>query len=207
MNAVLEALNFRHACKKFNPEKKINKKDLDQILQCAVLSPNSFGMEAWKFLVVESDKVKKALRPVCWNQPQITDASHVVVILARPGIVNYENDYVKATFAGRNLPEDLTLAYIKKYENHMKTEVLPRMSYYAWCSKQCYIALANIMTAAASIKIDSCPMEGFEKEAVENVLKIDKDKYEVAVLVALGFRLGEQSVRRRHAFNELVEYI
>ena len=206
MNAVLEALNFRHACKKFDPEKKIGKRDLDQILECAVLSPSSFGMEPWKFIVIASDEVKKELRPACWDQPQITDSSHVVVILAKPDIVGYENDYVKSSFARRNLPDDLTNAYIERYKNHVKAEILPRMSYYAWCSKQCYIALANIMTAAASKKIDSCPIEGFEKKAVEKVLKIDPGKYEVAVIVALGFRSGEQSVRRRHSFQDLVEY-
>ena len=206
MNSVLEALEFRHACKKFDPQKKIDQKDLDDILDCAILSPTSFGMEAWKFVVIASDQLKKELRPACWDQPQITDSSHVIVILAKPDIVDFNNDYVRQSFARRNLPEDLTNAYIEKYKYHMETEVLPIMSFYAWCSKQCYIALANIMTAAAAKKIDTCPIEGFEKKAVEKVLKLDTSKFEVAVVVALGFRAVEQHERRRHPKEELIEY-
>lgn len=206
MNLVLEALKFRHACKKFIPDKKIDQKDMDEIMECAVLSPSSFGMEAWKFIVLTSDREKEKLRPACWNQPQITDSSHVIVILARPGIVNFNHDYVRKSFERRQLPDDMTNAYLEKYKNHMEKEVLPRMSYYAWCSKQCYIALANIMTAAAAKKIDTCPIEGFEKDDVETALGIDTSEYEVAVVVALGFRAGEQTPRRRHSKTDLVEY-
>ena len=130
----------------------------------------------------------------------------MIVILARPPLVTPSNDYVKATFLRRDLPEDATLAYIDRYKWYMGTEVLPRMSTYAWCAKQCYIALANIMTTAASMGIDSCPMEGFEKDKVESILKIDKKECEVAVLVALGFRAGEQTPRRRHESETLIEY-
>ena len=206
MNAVIDALKFRHACKKFDPEKKIPHKKLGIILEAACLSPSSFGMEAWKFLVLESKEIREQLRPVCWDQAQITDASHVIVILARPSLVAPSNDYVKANFLRRELPEDATLAYIDRYKWHMETEVFPRMSAYAWCAKQCYIALANIMSAAASMGIDSCPMEGFEKDKVETILKIDKKEYEVAVLVALGFRAGGQTPRRRHESKTLIEY-
>ena len=207
MNPVIKALNFRHACKLFDPEKKISKKHMDMIVTAAHLSPTSFGVEAWKFLVISSDAVKKTLRPACWNQPQITDASHVIVILSKPGVVDPSNEYIKLNFERRGLPQDMTKAYIEKYKNHMETEVFPRMSAYAWCSKQCYIGLANIMITAASEGIDSCPIEGFEKEWVEKVLNIDTKQYEVAVVVALGYRTKEQPERRRHPIDSIVEYI
>ena len=207
MRSVLESLKFRHACKKFDPQRKIEKKDLEEILDCAVLSPTSFGMEAWKFIVVESEQAKKKLRPVCWDQPQITDSSHVVLILAEPSVVSFDTEYVKAAFARRELPDDLTKAYIQRYKTHMETEVRPRMSYFSWCSKQCYIALANIMTAAASKGIDSCPIEGFEKDGVEKVLKLDTSKYEAVVIVALGFRAGDQPPRRRRSKDDLIGYM
>ncbi len=79
------------------------------------------------------------------------------------------------------------------------------MSLYAWCSKQCYIALANIMTTAASMGIDSCPMEGFEKDRVEQILEIDTQELEVVVLVALGYRADKQPPRRRHSKDMLVK--
>jgi nitroreductase len=205
MNAIIDALHFRHACKKFDPDKKIAPKDLDTILEAARLSPSSFGMEAWKFLVLQSADIRKKLRPACWDQVQVTDSSHVIVILARPDLVTPGNPYVDKSFAGRGLPEDATKAYIEKYKWYMETEVFPRMSLYAWCCKQCYIALANIMTAAASLGIDSCPMEGFEKDRVESVLGLDTGEFEVAVLVALGFRAGDQPPRHRYAKETLVE--
>jgi nitroreductase len=205
MNAIIDALNFRHACKKFDPDKKIAPKDLDTILEAARLSPFSFGMEAWKFLVLQSQDIRRKLRPACWDQAQVTDSSHVIVILARPNLVVPDNPYVAKSFGRRGLPEDATKAYIEKYKWYMETEVFPRMNLYAWCCKQCYIALANIMTAAAVMGIDSCPMEGFEKDRVETILEIDTQKFEVAVLVALGYRAGDQSPRRRHAREMLVE--
>ncbi len=206
MNPVIKALNFRHACKLFDPRKKISKANLEMILTAAHLSPTSFGMEAWKFFVIGSDETKKALRPACWNQPQITDASHVIVICAKPRVADPSSDYVRMNFERRGLPMDATKAYIEKYKNHMETEVFPRMSAYAWCAKQCYIALANIMTAAASEEIDTCPIEGFEKQWVEKALQIDTQEYEVAVIVALGYRMKEQPPRRRHPIEHLVEY-
>lgn len=206
MNPVVEALKFRHACKKFNPNKKISETDLDSILEAACLSPTSFGMEAWKFMVLESPGIREKLRPACWDQPQVTDASHVIVILARPGLIAAGTDYVKQSFMRRQLPEEATLAYIDRYKWYMETEVDPVMTPYAWCAKQCYIGLANIMTAAAALGIDTCPMEGFEKNKVEQVLEIDTDEYEVAVLVALGFRAGEQTPRLRHDKTRLIEF-
>ncbi|MCP3940741.1 MAG: NAD(P)H-dependent oxidoreductase [Desulfobacteraceae bacterium] len=206
MNPVIDALKFRHACKKFDPQKKIAGPELDIILEGARLSPTSFGMEAWKFLVVVSDDIRQALRPACWDQPQVTDSSHLVVILARPSLIDPSNDYVKSSFLRRELSEDITQAYIKKYKWHMEKEVFSRMNAYAWCSKQCYIALANMMTTAASMGIDSCPMEGFEKDRVEALLEIDTRAFEVAVLVAFGYREGEPSVRRRYSLGQLVEF-
>ncbi|MCG8615392.1 MAG: NAD(P)H-dependent oxidoreductase [Desulfobacterales bacterium] len=205
MNPVVEALKFRHACKKFDTEKKISDTDLDTILEAACLSPTSFGMEAWKFLVLASRDIREKLRPACWDQAQVTDSSHVIVILARPGLITPENEYVLQNFLRRELPEDATKAYVERYGRYLETEVYPRMSTYAWCAKQCYIGLANIMTAAASLGIDTCPMEGFEKERVEAVLDIDTEEFEVAVLVALGYRAGEQTPRRRHDRERLVE--
>ncbi len=207
MNPVVEALNFRHACKKFDPAKKISKTHMDLIMTSAYLSPTSFGMEAWKFIVISSEDLKKKLRPFCWDQPQITEASHIIILMSKSALTIPPNEYITMNFKRRGLSDDITQAYIEKYKNHMKTEVYPRMNAYAWASKQCYIALANIMTTAASEKIDSCPIEGFEKERVEKVLNIDTSLYEISVIVALGYRAQEQSQRHRHPIENIVEYM
>ncbi len=207
MNAVLEALQFRHACKKFDPERKIPKQELEMILECGHLSPSSFGMEPWKFLVIQNPDLRARLREVCWNQAQITDASDIVVILVKPDALKPDTDYIKAMFHRRNMPDDAEKAYLDRYRSHMQAEVEPVMSYYSWGSKQCYIALANMMTAAAAGGIDSCPIEGFEKQGAEKVLEIDTDQFEVAVIFALGYRAGEQSIRLRADSSDVIEYI
>jgi nitroreductase len=206
MNAVLEALKFRHACKKFDPERKIPREDLDTILECGRLSPSSFGMEPWKFLVIQDAALRQRLRKACWDQPQITDSSDVVVILTKPRVIQPDTDYVKSMFARRGLTKEAEKAYLERYKSHLTSEIEPLMSYYAWGSKQCYIALGNMMTAAAASGIDSCPIEGFEKKAVESVLDVDTDQYQVAVVFALGYRLGEQTPRLRLDYDEVVEY-
>ncbi|MCP3667581.1 MAG: NAD(P)H-dependent oxidoreductase [Gammaproteobacteria bacterium] len=206
MNPVLEALQFRHACKKFDSERKIPREDLEMILECGRLSPSSFGMEPWKFLVIQNGALRARLREVCWNQPQITDSSDVVAILVKPDVIMPETDYVKSMFGRRNLPEDAEKAYLERYKSHLEGEVEPLMSYYAWGSKQCYIALSNMMTAAAASGIDSCPIEGFGKHDVEKVLEIDTDHYQIAVIFALGYRAGDQTPRLRLDSSEVIEY-
>ncbi|WP_022669211.1 NAD(P)H-dependent oxidoreductase [Desulfospira joergensenii] len=207
MNPVIKALNFRHACKAFDPDRKIARNQIQTIMEAARLSPSSFGLEAWRFLVISSEDVKRKLRPACWNQPQITDASHVIVVLCRPDLADPADPYIRKNFQRRDLTEEAVQIYVDKYKNHMETEVFPRMSAYAWCSKQCYIALANIMTAAAAQGIDSCPIEGFEKDPAEKALGIDTDTYEISVIATLGFRLKDPPKKNRWPASQTIEYI
>ena len=206
MLSFSQAMSFRHACKQFNPDKKIPTDEFNQILEFGRLSPSSFGMEQWRFLVIETAKLREQLREACWGQPQITDSSHVVVILAKTNAVKAGTEYVNELFIRRNMPDDALHMYLEKYASHHKTEIEPVMSTYAWSAKQCYIALANMMTGAASLEIDSCPIEGFSKTQVEQVLEIDTQQYEVAVLVTFGYRAGEQTPCYRQNIEDITEY-
>lgn len=206
MKTFLEAMNYRHACKVFDSNKKIPEQDFKQVLEFGRLSPSSFGMEQWRFKMIETPEVRLKLKDACWNQPQITDASHVIVICAITSDVEPGSDYVERLFKRRNLPEEATKVYLGKYANHHKVEIAPRMNTYAWSSKQCYLALANMMTGAASLGVDSCPIEGFDKVKVEKVLNIDTSNEEVAVIVTFGYRAGEQTGRLRQDIDNLVEY-
>lgn len=207
MNDVLKALQFRHACKKFNPDIKIPLDILNEVLECARLSPSSFGMEPWKFLVIRNTEIRQLLQNACWGQPQITDCSDVIVVLDKKDLTRPDSDYVKQQFNRRNLTADAEQAYMDKYRQHYQAEIEPLMSNYAWDSKQCYIALSNIMTAAAAAGVDSCPIEGFAKKQVEEALHLDTARFEVVVIVALGYRAGEQTERLRLAFDQVVEFI
>lgn len=203
----LEAMDFRHACKVFDDTKKISDDDISFILEVARKSPSSFGMEPWKFLVITNDELKAKIRPACWDQVQITSCSHLVVVLARIEDVKPESGEPLKRFARRDMPQEKLDFYVDLYANHLKETLSSDENIYHWTSKQTYIALGNMMSAAASIGIDSCAIEGLDKEKVEDILELDTTKYQLSVILPLGYRLNEQSSQQRLNFDEVVEFI
>ncbi len=203
----LKAMDFRHACKVFDDTKKIPAEELNFILEVGRKSPSSFGMEPWKFVVIQNQEMKEKIRPVCWNQPQITTCSDLVIILARIEDVKVESGTPLKRFARRPIPQEKKDFYIQLYANHLKDTFSSDENIYSWTARQCYIAIGNMMTAAASIGIDSCPIEGFEKENLEEILQLDTTKYQVAMVLPLGYRINEQSEQLRLSFDEVVEFI
>ncbi|ASC93408.1 NAD(P)H-dependent oxidoreductase [Sulfurospirillum diekertiae] len=206
-NDFSKAMDFRHACKLFDETKKISEEQMHFILEAGRKSPSSFGMEPWKFLVVTNDELREKLRPVCWDQPQITTCSHLVIILAAIDAVKVESGIPMKRFARREMPQEKKDYYINLYANHLKETLSSDKNIYAWTSKQSYIACSNMMTAAAFIGIDSCPIEGYEKEKVEAVLGLDTSKYQVSMVLPFGYRINPQSSQLRIPFNEAVEFI
>ncbi|MFK5937672.1 MAG: NAD(P)H-dependent oxidoreductase [Sulfurimonas sp.] len=203
----LKIMDFRHACKLFDETKKISDEDMHYILEVARKSPSSFGMEAWKFLVITNDELREKLKPFCWNQPQITTCSHLVVVLAGIDTLKVESGVVQSQLMRRNLPQDKLDAFIKLYASHLSDTLSSDEKIYQWSARQTYIASANMMNAAANIGIDSCPIEGFEKENVEKVLELDTTKYQVAMILPFGYRVNEQSKQLRSSFESVVEFI
>jgi len=206
-NEFLKAMDFRHACKVFDDTKKISEEDLKFILEVGRKSPSSFGMEPWKFVVIQNEDLKAKVRPFCWDQVQVTSCSDLVVILARIEDVKPESGIPAQKFARRNMPQDKLDFYIDVYSSHLKETLSNDENVLAWTARQCYLAASNMMTAAASIGIDSCPIEGFEKEKVEEVLELDTSKYQVAMVLPFGYRINEQSEQLRANFEEIVEFI
>ena len=206
MQPFLQAMNFRHACKKFDATRQIPADEFQQVLEFGRLSPSSFGMEHWHFVVVQTPELREKLREACWGQPQITESSHVVVILAKTAAVEPYSEYVQRLFGRRGLPAEAEQAYLARYAAHNDSEIKPYLNTFAWSSKQCYIALANMMTGAASMGIDSCPIEGFSKPGVEELLAVDTSQYGAAVVVTFGYRAGEQPTKLRQPLADLVEY-
>lgn len=203
----MDAMNFRHACKIFDETKKISDDDIHFILECGRKSPSSFGMEAWKFLVITNEELKAKLRPACWDQIQITSCSHLVIVLAGIESVKVQSGEVEKRFARRNMPQESLDMYMGLYASHLESTLSSDENIYCWTSKQTYIAAANMMTGAAFIDIDSCPIEGFEKEKVEEILNLDTTKFQVAMLLPFGYRLNAQSAQLRLPFDDVVEFI
>ena len=207
MKTFEEAMNFRHACKVFDDTKKISDTDIRYILEAGRKSPSSFGMEAWKFLVITNEELKAKLRPACWDQVQVTSCSHLVIVLTGIDSVKPESGEVKKRFNRREMPQETLDFYIGLYASHLEDTLSSDEKIEAWTAKQSYIALGNMMTAAAVLEIDSCPIEGFEKEKIEEILDLDISKYRLSVVVPFGYRLNEQSSQLRLDFDEVVEFI
>ncbi|MCF6339299.1 MAG: NAD(P)H-dependent oxidoreductase [Sulfurimonas sp.] len=203
----LKIMDFRHACKVFDESKKISDEDIHFILEVGRKSPSSFGMEAWKFLVITNDELREKLRPFCWNQPQITTCSHLVVILAAIESLKVENGVVRSQLSRRSMPQEKLDSFVELYASHLESTLSSDEKTYQWSARQTYIAAANMMSAAASIGIDSCPIEGFEKENVEKVLELDTSKFQVAMILPFGYRINEQSKQLRSSFESVVEFI
>lgn len=197
---VLKAFEFRHACKEFDMEHKISEEDLRFILETGRLSPSSFGLEPWKFIVVGSE-LREKLQAACFNQKQITTASGVVVILAKKGLYEPGSAHVAEMFKRWNYPEEI---FNRMIDFH--AQLTGNYNLTDWAVQQCYIAAANMMTAAAMIGIDSCPIGGFVPEKVKGVMDIDGEKYEAPLIIPFGYRLNPQPPKTRLSFDEVVEF-
>ncbi|TLP35183.1 NAD(P)H-dependent oxidoreductase [Arcobacter arenosus] len=203
----MEAMDFRHACKIFDENKKVSDEDMNFILEVGRKSPSSFGMEPWKFLVITNEELKAKIRPFCWDQPQITTCSHLVIILAAIENVKPESGEPMRKFGRRDMPQEKLDFYEGIYSSHLKDVLSSDENVYSWTARQTYIAMGNMMTAAAVKGIDTCPIEGFEKENVEKVLGLDTTKYQVSCVLPFGYRINPQSEQLREKLEDVVEFI
>ena len=215
---ILKAYQFRHACKVFDVNKKISDEDFRFILETGRLSPSSFGFEPWKFVVIQNQTLRQKLLPVAWGaQKQLPTASHFVVILARrKEDMMYNSSYISNFMTNiQNLPPEVVNVKGNFYKTFQESDfnlLESNRAMFDWASKQTYIALGNMMTAAAQIGIDSCPIEGFQQEKVESLLReegiISGDTFGVSCLVAFGYRLEEpQHEKTRQTMDMVVEWI
>lgn len=205
MSEFLKAMAFRHACKRFDTQKQIPTEQFESILDVCRMSPSSFGMEPWRLIVVRNEKLRKALKASCWNQNQITEASELVIFTTDNDIVRSDSPYVRKMFERRGMPAEMVDTYLGVYKNYLSPIEEDEILLENWTAKQCYIALANAMTYAATLEIDSCPIEGFDKEEVEAILDIEYG-HSVAVICAFGYRINPQSEQMRLPIKSIVEY-
>jgi len=212
---ILDAFNFRHACKTFDPARKIAEEDFRFILEVARLSPSSFGFEPWRFLVIQDMALREKLLAATWGaQGSFPSASHVVAILVRKGDMRPGSDYTEHFMREvQKLPEETIARKTAFYRQFHETDfhLQDDRALFDWGCRQAYIALGNMMSAAAMIGIDSCPIEGFNQAGAEKVLAqagvLDLDKYGLAVMVAFGYRVNPQPVKTRQALEQVVQWV
>lgn len=208
MSDILNALNWRYATKTYDSSKKISEKDLDEMLEAMRLSPSSFGLQPWKFIVVEDKELRKKIAKKAWNQSQVTEASHLIVICAKTDISeDYIKNFIKDISEARNIP----IESLKGYEDMMIgfRRNLSVDEVKNWTKKQAYISLGILLHTAAMKKIDATPMEGFSPEGVDEVLNLKEKGLTSAVLCALGHRsekdLTANYKKVRHSISTVVE--
>lgn len=213
---ILNAYQWRFACKEFLADKKISESDLDFLLEIIRLSPSSFGLQPFQVFVLNDQKILNELLPFIWGgQKQIPTASDFVLFTTRNDL-RYDSQYVNYMNTEiRQLPPEMLEFYkplIQKFQESDFDLLSDNHSLTSWCGKQAYIALGNLMTGAAQIGIDSCPIEGFAIAPVKDILTkhriIDPNLLDPCVFCALGYRKEEPSrPKTRQPREQLVHII
>lgn len=212
---VLDALNFRHATKEYDANRKISDKDFNYILEAGRLSPSSLGSEPWKFLVIQNPALREKLMDVAPGAVEkLKTASHFVIILSRKG-VRYDSEYLLDHMSTvQYFPEDMIDMISEQYKKFQEgINVLGNeRALNDWSAKQTYIALGNMLTAAAMIGIDSTPMEGFNADNLEALLNeeglLEDGIYSASVLAAFGYRKEDpKRGKTRKTLESLVKWV
>lgn len=190
---LLAQLNWRYATKKFDPAKTIPEEDWSALEQTLVLSPSSFGLQPWKFLVVSNPAIKEQLVAVSWSQRQPADCSRLVVFAVRQNLSVADIDHYVARIAEvRNSPQD-KLAPYREMMVGAREQMAAQGLLTSWATSQIYIALGNFMTSAALLGIDTCPMEGLVPAAYDKILGLEGSGYATTVACAAGYRAADDA--------------
>ncbi|MFT4176562.1 MAG: NAD(P)H-dependent oxidoreductase [Luteolibacter sp.] len=187
---LLAALQWRYATKKFDPAKRIPEPVWEALEQSLVLTPSSFGLQPWQFLVVENPEIRRQLQEVSWNQSQVTEASHFVVMTARDDMHAGDiGEWIGRMAEVQGIPVE-NLAPLQRVIASF-IEGKPPESLRVWNGRQVYIALGQLMSSAALLGIDTCPMEGLDVTAYDRILGLENSGYHTAVACALGYRAAD----------------
>ena len=209
-SALDAALNWRYAVKAFDASRQIDAPTWASLENSLVMSPSSYGLQPWKFLVIGDAALRAELRPHSWNQSQITDASHLVVFLAKREIAAADLDQlISVTSDVRGVPSE-QLAF---YREMMQKDLIdgPRSQQIErWASNQVYIALGTFMTAAALLGVDTCPIEGFSPADYDRILGLESSPYRSCVVCAAGYRDASDKyaglAKVRYSASALIEH-
>lgn len=190
---LLNQLNWRYATKQFDATRTIPAQDWAALEEALLLTPSSYGLQPWNFIVVNDPVIRETLVAASWGQRQVADASHLVVFAVKNELT--ENDvekYIERIAEVRGVPRaslngfrDLMIGAIVKGMDASQRK--------AWAARQAYIALGNFLNSAALLGIDACPMEGIEPEKYDDILGLNKQGLSAVVVAAAGYRVAHDS--------------
>lgn len=185
---LLGQLHWRYATKQFDPNRKISAPDWAALEEMLLLTPSSGGLQPWKFIVVTDPAVRAKLTPASYGQSQINDASHLVVFAAKN---NFSEADVDAHLKNVSEAQSTPIEKLAPLRNMLVGGIVQRMdesARNAWARNQAYIALGNLLTSAALLGIDACPMEGFDRAQYDDILDLKSKGLATAVIATLGYR-------------------
>ncbi len=198
--SIIPALNWRYATKSFDPSKKISSESLQILVDSFVLTASSFGLQPWHLIVVSSDELKKKLQGHAWNQAQVGDCSHLFVLCARTDLtVEDGKELVELTSKTVGVPVENLAMYEQMLTGFLSSKNSEDLT--DWAKKQVYIALGTLLVSAADLQIDTCPMEGFDPAAFDEILGLKEKSLAATVICPVGYR-GDD----KYASNPKVRY-
>lgn len=185
---LIESLEWRYATKKFDATKKIDDKTWASLEKALILTPSSYGLQPWKFIIVKDQAIKEMLKPLSWNQSQVTDCSHLVVFAIKEKLDESHIDHYIHQIAK---VRDLDVESMEGYKKMMMGDLVtgPRSHHISeWAARQTYIALGNFMTAAAVLGVDTCALEGINPVKYDEILGLTGTGWRVVVACPAGYR-------------------
>lgn len=194
MSNFINDQKWRYATKKFDASKKVSNADLEILKDAIQLSSSSYGLQPYTVFIIDNPEMRTQLQPLAWNQSQITDASHVLVFANNTNFGDAEIDaYIQNVAQTRGIPVES----VKGYADFMKMKInaLEPEVKSTWTAKQTYLALANLLNAAAELKIDVTPMEGFEPEKVNELLGFNNIGLNASLIATIGYRHEEDATQ------------
>lgn len=208
---LLQQLQWRYSVKRFDRAKKIAPEEWRALEEALVLTPSSYGLQPWKFVVVTDQATKEKLLPLSWNQSQIVDCSHVVVFCIKKPLKTEDVDaHIARMVEVRGVPLDS----LAKYRSIVVADLIEgarSLRIHEWAANQVYIALGSFMTSAALLSIDTCPMEGFEPAKYDQALGLAKRGLASTVVCTAGYRSAEDryatSKKVRFSVEQVVERV
>ncbi|OIQ20192.1 MAG: NAD(P)H-dependent oxidoreductase [Flavobacterium sp. MedPE-SWcel] len=206
MNDYIENLRWRYATKKYDANRKVSNENLKTLKESVRLSVSSLGLQPYKVFIIEDPEIRQKLQPLAYNQSPITEASHLFVFANEVSInEKHINNYIDNIITTRGVSRESITPFVNMMEGFLGQ--LDETNRGLWASKQTYLAMNSLITTAAVLKIDATPMEGFNKEAFNDVLGLNEMGLSAAVVAAIGYRHEEdiyQHMKKvRKSENEL----
>ena len=185
-------LHWRYATKKFDPTRKVSAEALNELLEVLRLAPSSYGLQPWKFVVVENTQLRKEIRKHAWDQSQVTDASDLIVLCSLKNMDEaYIKNFVIQIAKSRGVAPQSLAGYEQMMVGFAKSKTPSELAH--WMKRQVYLALGMLLYACAQKGIDSCPMEGFDAQKVDEILGLDQENLESVVFCPVGYRASDDA--------------